>query len=67
MTIGELEILMNKIHLGYTGMGDYEFACASKLYKAAREYRDAIVRVQKSDAENRKYKEYKEFMEEGDD
>ena len=67
MIISELEILMNKIHLGYTGMGDVEFGYAGELYKAAREYRDAIIGVQKSGVENRKYKEYKEFMEEGDD
>lgn len=41
MTIDELERLMTKIQAGYIGMGDVEFSYASKLYEAARNYRDA--------------------------
>ena len=45
MTITELESLMTKLHAGYLGMGDVEFSYASKLYEAARNYRDAAKRV----------------------
>lgn len=41
MTIDELEQIMVKIQAGYIGMGDVEFSYASKLYEAARNYRDA--------------------------
>ena len=47
MTIAELERIMVKIQSGYLGMGDVEFSYASKLYEAAREYRDAIKKVMK--------------------
>jgi len=42
MTINELDILMTKLKAGLSGMSDVEFTYASKLYEAAREYRDLV-------------------------
>ncbi len=46
MLKSELESLMEKIKAGYMGMGDVEFYYASKLFTAAREYKDAIEEVE---------------------
>lgn len=46
MLKSELETLMTKIKAGYLGMGDVEFQYASKLYTAAREYKEAIEEVE---------------------
>jgi len=47
MTINELDILMCKIKAGLSGMSDVEFTYASKLYEAAREYRDLVKEKEK--------------------
>lgn len=46
MTIAELDTLLTKIKAGLSGMSDVETynntTYASKLYEAAREYRDLV-------------------------
>ncbi len=47
MTLNELDIILTKLKAGLSGMSDVEFTYASKLYEAAREYRDAVKEKEK--------------------
>lgn len=42
MTISELDSLMTKLKAGMQGMNAQEFIYASRLYEAARNYREYV-------------------------